>query len=152
MCVSGRVLKSTKRRSAPPKMSLKLGLVEQEESEENGWIADTANNKHQQTANNIGDEGAGALSEALKTNTTLQSLELGGEQEGCDDQTIVDVANNQHHQAGNIIGDDGTRALCEALKTNTTLQSLDLGCVQECEKDGWSGEIDNSKPTSRQQD
>ena len=40
-----------------------------------------ANNKHQQAGNNIGAEGARALSEALKTNTTLQSLELYGEQE-----------------------------------------------------------------------
>ena len=33
----------------------------------------------QQTDNNIGAEGARALSEALKTNTTLQSLDLSGE-------------------------------------------------------------------------
>ena len=40
-----------------------------------------ANNQHQQAGNGIGDEGARALSEALKTNTTLQSLNLEGEQE-----------------------------------------------------------------------
>ena len=34
-----------------------------------------------QAGNKIGAEGARALSEALKTNTTLQSLGLGGEQE-----------------------------------------------------------------------
>ena len=31
-----------------------------------------------QTANKISDEGARALSEALKANTTLQTLNLGG--------------------------------------------------------------------------
>ena len=44
-------------------------------------MRDIANNKHQQAGNKIGAEGARALSEALKTNTTLQSLDLGGEQE-----------------------------------------------------------------------
>ena len=56
-------------------------LCEQEESEEDGWIADIANNQHQQAGNDNGDEGTRALSEALKTNTTLQSLNLWGEQE-----------------------------------------------------------------------
>ena len=37
--------------------------------------------KHQQAGSNIGDAGAGALGDALKTNTTLQSLHLGGEQD-----------------------------------------------------------------------
>ena len=39
-------------------------------------IADIANNQHQQAVNGIGDEGANELSEALRTNTTLQSLNL----------------------------------------------------------------------------
>ena len=55
--------------------------------------------------NSIGDEGAKALSEALKENTTLQSLNL----------------------QSNSIKYDGAKALSEALKENTTLQSLDLG-------------------------
>ena len=38
------------------------------------------NNKHQQADNGISDEGARALSEALKTNTTLTSLNLWSEQ------------------------------------------------------------------------
>ena len=37
--------------------------------------------QHQQTGNNTGAEGAKALSEALKVNTTLQSLDLWSEQE-----------------------------------------------------------------------
>ena len=43
------------------------------------------NNKHHQAANKIGYEGARALSEVLKTNTTLQSLHLRGEQEESDE-------------------------------------------------------------------
>ena len=39
------------------------------------------NNQHQQSESNIGEEGARALSEALKANTTLQSLNLYREQE-----------------------------------------------------------------------
>ena len=54
----------------------------QEKYVEYGGIADIVNNKHEQAGNDIGDEGARALSDALKTNTTLQSLDLSGEQEG----------------------------------------------------------------------
>ena len=76
--------------------SLDLG-GEQEESVEDGWIADIANNKHQQAVNDIGDEGAGALGEALKTNTTLQSLTLTSEEEeSVDGGWIGDIANNEH--------------------------------------------------------
>ena len=42
-------------------------------------------NPHQQTENEIDDEGARALSDALETNTTLQSLDLAGEQEESDE-------------------------------------------------------------------
>ena len=44
-------------------------------------IGDIANNKHQQAGNEIGDEGARALSDALKTNTTLTKLELRSTQQ-----------------------------------------------------------------------
>ena len=54
---------------------------EQEESDNDGSIAGIANNKQQQVDNYIGAEGARELSEALKTNTTLQSLNLRCEQE-----------------------------------------------------------------------
>ena len=60
-------------------------FCEQEESVVDGWIADIANNQHQQAVNDIGAEGARALSEALKTNTTLQSLNLRGEPEESED-------------------------------------------------------------------
>ncbi|KAG9061040.1 hypothetical protein KI688_007669 [Linnemannia hyalina] len=54
--------------------------------------------------NSIGRDGAQALSEALKTNSTL---------------TTLDLKNSR-------IGSDGAQALFEALKTNTTLTTLNL--------------------------
>ena len=54
--------------------------------------------------NRIGDEGAKALGEALKNNTTL---------------TILDLMCNR-------IGDEGGQALGEALQNNTALTRLDL--------------------------
>ena len=104
---------------------------EQNERGEDGLIADIVNNKHQQAVDGIGAEGASALSDALKTNTTLQSLDLASEQESEEDGWIADIVNNKHQQAGNWFGDEGARALSEALKTNTTLQSLNLGSEQE---------------------
>ena len=44
-------------------------------------FGDIANNQHKQAGSKIGAEGARALSEALKINTTLQSLNLECEQE-----------------------------------------------------------------------
>ena len=53
----------------------------EQESEEDGSTANITNNKHQHAGNDIGAGGARALSEALKVNTTLQSLNLRCEQE-----------------------------------------------------------------------
>ena len=49
---------------------------EQEKSRKDGCVEDIANNKQQQTDNYIRAEGARALSEALKTNTSLTTLDL----------------------------------------------------------------------------
>ncbi|CAE7347373.1 NLRC3 [Symbiodinium sp. KB8] len=54
--------------------------------------------------NNIGDEGAEAIAEALKTNSTLTRIQL----------------------AFNSIGSEGGKAICEALKSNSTLTSINL--------------------------
>ncbi|KAF9948443.1 hypothetical protein BGZ72_009648 [Mortierella alpina] len=54
--------------------------------------------------NSIGSEGAKALAETLKINSTVVTLNL----------------------QRNSIGDDGTKALAEALKTNSTVASLNL--------------------------
>ena len=75
----------------------------------------------------IGAEGARAVSEALKTNTTLQSLNLICEKEESKDEgigRIGNIANNKHQHAGNKIGSEGAGALSEALKANTSLVSL----------------------------
>ncbi|KAF9176831.1 hypothetical protein BGZ50_009617 [Haplosporangium sp. Z 11] len=56
------------------------------------------------SSNSIGDNGAQALSEAIKTNSTLITLKLWN----------------------NKIGDNGAQALSEALKANSTLATLDL--------------------------
>ena len=78
--------------------------------------------------NNIGDTGITSLSEALKSNTTLIKLYLGGE-------------NKRRHQrhtstihffpfllisTDNWSGETGVTSLSEALKSNTTLTKLDL--------------------------
>ena len=87
--------------------------------------------------NEMGDEGARALSEALKVNTTLDTLKLSCEQEESEDGRTAEIGSNQYQQAGNKIGDEGARALSEALKTNTTLQSLNLrGEQEESDEDG----------------
>ena len=75
--------------------------VVQEETEEDGWTAAISNNKHQQADNDIKAEGASSLSEALKTNTSLQTLNLECEQEG-EDGWISDIANNQHKPSSQL--------------------------------------------------
>ena len=77
------------------------------------------------TDNEICDEGACALSEALKVNTTLTTLDLTSLQQ----QTMP---NNEHNKqatknkTANKIGDEGASSLSEALKVNTSLTELDL--------------------------
>ena len=70
-------------------------------------------------------EGARALSDALKTNTTLTELDLWSEhEESVEDGRIASIANNQHKQADNGIEAEGARILCEALNVNTSLTTL----------------------------
>jgi len=56
-------------------------------------------------SNNIGDDGAKAIAEALKVNVVLTELRLGG----------------------NTIGNEGAKAIAEALKVNTVVTELNLG-------------------------
>ena len=88
-------------------------------------------------ANRIGDEGARALGDALKTNTTLTQLELNSEQQ--DHKETLKESKSKHNGmwsgwAANVIGDEGARALGDALKTNTTLTQLWLSCEQHGHK------------------
>ena len=77
-----------------------------------------------QTGNEIRAEGTSALSEALKTNTTLKILNLKRvrHQQDLDNQWHT----NSNDKAGNNMGAEGVCALSEALKVNTTLTTLNL--------------------------
>jgi len=68
-------------------------------------IYNTMNELHL-NGNNIGDEGAKMISDALKRNTAL---------------TLLDLSDNN-------IGDEGARMISDALKCNTTLTELNLQC------------------------
>ena len=61
------------------------------------------------TDNQVGDEGARALSEGLKANKTLEELHLNG-----------------LRKRGNI-GPEGAKYIAEMLKVNSALKVLDLG-------------------------
>ena len=81
---------------------------------------------------NIGDDGAKSLAQALRTNTTLQHLSHSGNQISDDGakslaqalQTNTSLRYIRLHN--NQIGDDGAKALAKALQTNTTLQYVNL--------------------------
>ena len=78
------------------------------------------------TRNKIGPDGARAIAEALKTNTTLTQLNLDVMEMNsvsCD----LDI-NSQF--PGNKIGPDGTKTIAEVLKTNTTLTQLNLDVME----------------------
>ena len=65
------------------------------------------------------------MSEGLKVNTTLQSLDLWGVQKQ-QDKTKKEHEININDKAGIKISDEGGFALLEALKVNTTLTALKL--------------------------
>ena len=70
--------------------------------------------------NSVGADGAREIAAALRVNSTLQSLNLGVQ---------------GLHSLKNRMGADGVRAIAEALRVNSTLQSLDLG-VNDVGADG----------------
>ena len=80
----------------------------------------------------IGDAGASALAEALKTNGVLSTLHLGHTDVGAEGAMALaealgaNVALASLHLVGNRIGAEGAAALAEALKNNAVLTSLDL--------------------------
>ena len=73
--------------------------------------------------NEIGAEGAKALSEKLKMNTVLSSLSLL-----CMKKKDMPRALNHGRMTGNKIGDEGAKAMNEMRKVNTTLKELDMRC------------------------
>jgi hypothetical protein len=70
--------------------------------------------------NNIGDEGASKLSEALKSHPSLASLDLSG-------NGFVNVFNSFSLDTdNNNLEAEGAAHLSEALKSNTSLTTLSL--------------------------
>ena len=77
--------------------------------------------------NSIGDEGAFALSSALRINTTLTKLSLM-RQDNCFSSLFcfVPFITKELGSTENKISDRGARALSEAVKANTTMTKLYL--------------------------
>ncbi|KAG9067205.1 hypothetical protein KI688_011987 [Linnemannia hyalina] len=77
--------------------------------------------------NSIGDNGAQALSEALKANSTLTTLDLSRnpiESDGAQalsEALMVNSTLTTLSLGGTSIGDNGAQALSEALRTNSTV-------------------------------
>ena len=81
--------------------------------------------------NTIGDEGAKAIGERLKVNTSLTALNLacpGGGKYG------KEKGKKGESMTGNQIGDEGANAMSEMLKVNTSLTSLNLHGEEERKK------------------
>ena len=80
------------------------------------------------TWNEIGVEGAKAIGDALKTNTSLTQLDLSLTH-NTNETTPHHITS--HHlilsSTGNNIEPEGAKAIGEALKANTSLTKLDLG-------------------------
>ncbi|RUS30588.1 LOW QUALITY PROTEIN: hypothetical protein BC938DRAFT_479210, partial [Jimgerdemannia flammicorona] len=81
--------------------------------------------------NGIGEKGAIALADALKTNTDLQNLNLDGN--GVGEKGAIALADAlktntglQNLSLGRTVGDPGAIVMADALKTNTGLQNLNL--------------------------
>ena len=80
----------------------------------------------------LGDEGARALAEALKTNKALTSLNIHSNSIKADGARALAQALKTNKALtslilrNNLIGADGARALAEVLKSDSALTSLDL--------------------------
>ena len=90
--------------------------------------------------NQISDEGATALAQAMKGNTTLQRLYLGNNQISDEGATALARAMKGNttllrlYLDYNLIGDEGATALAQAMKGNTTLRQLSLDNNQISDK------------------
>ena len=80
----------------------------------------------------MGTEGACALNEALKQNSTLLALNLEG------NATTPKQSQNKQtyniNEPANEVGDEGASALSEALKVNARLATLELEGTQQQNK------------------
>ena len=91
--------------------------------------------------NGIGTEGAKTISESLKINTSLTSLNLR-----CDDKIRNEGEKKWKEMKewiGNQIGDEGAKTLSESSTINTSLTFLNLRCDEkirnENERIEWKG-------------
>eukprot|EP00567_Pseudictyota_dubia_P000348 CAMPEP_0197464702 /NCGR_PEP_ID=MMETSP1175-20131217/64157_1 /TAXON_ID=1003142 /ORGANISM="Triceratium dubium, Strain CCMP147" /LENGTH=365 /DNA_ID=CAMNT_0043000687 /DNA_START=135 /DNA_END=1232 /DNA_ORIENTATION=+ len=80
----------------------------------------------------IGDEGVSVLADALRVNTSLKVLVLGGNSIGDEGVSVladalrVNTSLEKLHLSGNSISDEGVSVLADALTVNTSLTKLDL--------------------------
>ena len=74
----------------------------------------------------IGEEGARALSKALKTNTTLTTLDLRSVQHQQQGKTKPKIEHPPQYQADNGISDVAESVQCDVLMLNTSLISLEI--------------------------
>ena len=77
------------------------------------------------TGNGIGPEGATALSEMLKDNTTLSALNINSKEKW---KTTKKNGKNEDGRVGNNIGIEGAKSISEMLQDNATLTTLNLEC------------------------
>src|SRR4051812_27596082 len=85
------------------------------------------------SGNGIGSEGAQALAESLKQNTTLTQLDLSSMSELSEFMfaCMWQDQSNISSYSENGVGFEGAQALAESLKQNTTLTQLDLYSMSE---------------------
>jgi Ran GTPase-activating protein (RanGAP) involved in mRNA processing and transport len=83
------------------------------------------------SANSIGEAGALALAEALKTNLSLTTLDLSCMfiQHNLAQLCNISACVISDTGTGNRFGDDGAQSLAEGLKENRTLTALSLSCM-----------------------
>ena len=77
--------------------------------------------------NQIGDDGAVALADALASNKSVTSINLGGKRCCVSGGTLSLLAVVNFARTDNGIGVDGAKAWAGVLLLNTTLTSVDFG-------------------------
>ena len=82
----------------------------------------------------MGYEGAKALSESLKINTSLTTLDLEGDEKIRNEKREKRTKRNDKW-IDNKIGSEGAKSLSESLKINTSLTTMNLSCDEEIRND-----------------
>ena len=92
---------------------------------DNKWKRENRNEKKWWIDNQIGYEGAKAISESLKINTSLTELNLWSDEMKWNEKEKMKW-NEMKEWIVNQIGTEGAKAISESLKINTSLTELDL--------------------------